>query len=180
MGNPFSNGGATHEYAFHSTPVPSKAPRVKRPQGFAAWLPAALVLIAMPLLALAATKYVLLPSVKQAMAPGPTVPAQFDLTAETPNLVIAKIPLSSHGHAAVSPDFRSITLVSVDHSLKEVVSHNQVRLRAVAAQVLAGLTLNDLDRPGALDEVRTQLLAGVNQALGKTSVKEVYITVKSK
>jgi flagellar basal body-associated protein FliL len=141
------------------------------------WLPAVAILIGLPLLALAAAKYVLLPSLKEAFSKNPGASAQYLSQPDSQNLVIARLQLT--GSFAVHSGFRSVTLIGSDDSLKDQVKHNKEKLEGVALDTLHGLTVADLDRVGTLDLMRTQLVAGFNKALGSSKVKEVYLTIRT-
>lgn len=134
-------------------------------------------IIALPLLVICAARYILLPSVKEAIAGSMSTPAQYALSQDGTTLVIARLPFT--GSFLAHSDFRSVSLVGADELLKETVDQNRAKLEGVAITTLQGLSVSDLDKPGALDLVRTQLVVGFNQALGKSEVKEVYLTVKS-
>ena len=139
--------------------------------GFIAWLPALFILVGMPLLALATTRYVLLPTMKQVFA-------QEDAMGQgTVPLFLAKIPLNASGAKGAHSGFRSLALVGADSSFKKKVDQNKARLMDLAASDLKGKTISDLDKPGALDAMRAQLMADFNHALGGRVVKEVYIAV---
>jgi hypothetical protein len=161
------NGGAETVQAPAVTD--SRAPMLA---GIIAWLPALVILVGMPLLALATTKYVLLPTMKQVYA------QEAAAGQGAAPLFLAKIPLNASGARDAHSGFRSLALVGADSGFKEKVDHNKARLTALAASDLRGKTVSDLeDKPGALGVVRAQLLADFNRALGGPVVKEVYIAV---
>ncbi len=168
--NPDSICGVHHD-------SPPSAPNIPKPgpKGFLSWLPPLAVLIGMPLLALATTKYVLMPSVKQALSKSPTL-AQVDTLEEPADLFMAKIPLSTPGSGAYS-DFRSVTLVGSDNAMQGEVNKHRPELIAVARETLDGLNVDDLEKPGALDKVRAQLRSKMNKVLTGAAAREVYITV---
>jgi flagellar basal body-associated protein FliL len=161
-----SNGGA--ETAQAPAGTDSRAPIL---QGFIAWLPALVILAGMPLLALATTKYVLLPAMKQVFA------QEAAAGLDTAPLFLAKIPLNPSGAKGAHSGFRSLALVGADSGFKEKVDQNKARLMDLAASDLRGKTISDLDKPGALDAMRAQLRADFNRALGGPMVKEIYIAV---
>jgi len=125
----------------------------------------------MPLLALVTTKYVLLPTMQQAFA------QEAAAGQSTAPLFLAKLPLNVSGAKGAHSGFKSLALVGADSSIKEKVDQNRARLMALAACDLRGKTISDLDKPGALDAMRAQLLADFNRALGGPVVKEIYIAV---
>ncbi len=154
------------DYGVETSPEPSPSiSRAAVPEGFRAWLPALAILIGMPLLALATTKYVLLPSFKQALAPSTTLSVS---SQSTPNLFLAKIPFNVSG-------IRRITLVGADSAFADKINRNQAGLAKLASADLDGLTASDLYKPGVLQPARARLVADFNRALGGPVVKEIYI-----
>jgi hypothetical protein len=139
--------------------------------GIIAWLPALVILAGMPLLALATTKYVLLPTMKQVFA------QEAAAGQGAAPLFLVKIPLNASGANGAHSGFRSLALVGADSGFKGKVDQNKARLMALAASDLRGKTISDLDKPGELDAMRAQLLADFNRALGGPVVKELYIAV---
>ena len=139
--------------------------------GLLAWLPALVILIGMPVLALVTTKYALVPSVKRAFA------QEAAAGRGTDPMILAKIPLSLSGAKNVHAGFRSLGLVGSDSAFKSKIEQNKAKLTQVAAADLQGKTVSDLDKPGVLEALRTQLLTDLNHSLGGPAVKEVYIAV---
>lgn len=70
----------------------------------------------------------------------------------------------------------NITLVSAQGSLKDLVDRNDAELRDVAAGVLASKTIADLEKPGARNLIRTELISVFNNVLGDGLVSELYLT----
>jgi flagellar basal body-associated protein FliL len=164
-------GTAPHGGAETARAPAAKNSRAPILQGFIAWLPALVILVGMPLLALATTKYVLLPTMKQ-------VYAQEAAAGQTAApLFLARIPLNASGATGAHSGFRSLALVGADSGFKEKVDQNKARLMDLAASDLRGKTISDLDKPGVLDAMCAQLLADFNHALGGPVVKEIYIAV---
>ncbi|MGP8201176.1 MAG: hypothetical protein ACLQU4_16925 [Limisphaerales bacterium] len=140
-------------------------------EGFLAWLPALVILIGMPLLALGTSKYVLVPKMKQIYA------QQMAAGQEVAAPLLAKIPLNAPDVKGANSGFRCLGLICADSASKEKVEHNKARLTTLAANDLKGKTALDLYQPGVLDATRTRLLADIDRALGGPAVKEVYIAV---
>jgi hypothetical protein len=95
------------------------------PEGFRAWLPALVILVGMPLLALATTKYVVLPSVKQALAPTTSLS-----TSPASTKFLAKIPINISGSG-----IRSIAVLGGDNAFKDIIAKNKGRLAGLAASM---------------------------------------------
>jgi hypothetical protein len=173
----------TPDYGVNTSHAPATTiSRAPIPEGFGAglyalavaWLPAFVVLIGMPLLALATTKYVLLPSVKQAYASAADLPGE-SAAGQAPAVFLARIPYNASGAADAHSGIRGLTLVVSDSACKDKIDQNKSKLMALASKDLKGKTSSDLDKPGALDGIRARLRADFNRALRGTAVREVYI-----
>jgi flagellar FliL protein len=70
----------------------------------------------------------------------------------------------------------NITLVSNSPDLKGVVEKNDLQLRDVAASTLATKTIADLEKPGARNLIRTELISVFNSVLGNGVVQDIYLT----
>lgn len=70
----------------------------------------------------------------------------------------------------------SLTLVSPKKDLKELVEHNDEQLRDAAGGALSTKTIADLEKPGARNLIRTELITLFNTILGPGTVQEVYLT----
>ena len=71
----------------------------------------------------------------------------------------------------------SVTLVGTGgEAFKAKVTENDAALRDMAMGALANKTLADLEKPGARNLIRTELINGFNNVLGDNSVTEIYIT----
>jgi len=150
----------------------SPAPVAK---GFRAWLPALVILVGLPLLALVAAKYILLPSMKRAFAEADAVTRQSDAGQGTASVFIARIPFNLIKTGSAHSGFRSFALVGSDSGFQATVKQNKTRLMEIATADLKGVTTADLDQPGALNAMRARLQTDFNHALGASAVKEVYI-----
>jgi hypothetical protein len=139
-------------------------------EGFLAWLPALVILIGMPLVAFGASKYVLVPKMKQ-------IYAQEMAASQNAAPLLVKIPLSAADVKGAFTPFRSLGLICADSQSKEKVEQNKARLITVAVNDLKGKTISDLYKPGVLDAARGRLLADIDRALGGPVVTEVYIAV---
>lgn len=142
------------------------------PEGFRTWLPALVILFGMPLMALFISKYALVQPMKHAFANSATLSGTL-LTGDAARVCYAKLPLSVS--APKGGGFRSIALLTAGDSFKTVIDKNAPRLISIAARDLKGLTPADLDKPGALDAKRAELLADLNHALGSPIVQELYL-----
>lgn len=94
----------------------------------------------------------------------------------------ASFPLSSKVLVNVSGTggtrylLANITIVSSNAKMKENIEKADAQLRDVAASVLAVKTIADIDKPGARNLIRTELVSAFNGVLGEGMVKEIYFT----
>ncbi|MEK7675864.1 MAG: flagellar basal body-associated FliL family protein [Verrucomicrobiota bacterium] len=162
--------------------------------GFKAWLPLIATMVAMPLLAYATTTLVLLPKLRQTTEAN-SVPA----AAETGKA--AKASNASHGSKEAGPAGKarltvplskvlvnvagtmgtrylmtSVTLVGSAPDFKSRIEENKDQLLDLAASALSTKTISDLEKPGARNLVRTELITVFNSALGAEMVQEIFIT----
>ena len=70
----------------------------------------------------------------------------------------------------------NISLVSGKSGFKEIVEKYDAQLRDAAAGTLAGKTIADLEKPGARNMVRTELLGVFNTILGNGTVTDLFLT----
>ncbi len=181
------NGGraeAPPEEASPAAPAAAKAPASGKP-----WLPLLITVVSMPLLAYATTKYVLVPQMKRAMTQSSAAPAEAapakeggDNHATTIDgkvkvtVPLSKILVNVAGTMGTRYLMTSITLVGTDANLKEKVDQNKDQLLDLATGTLCTKTIADLEKPGARNVIRAELLTIFNNALGGAVIKEIYIT----
>jgi len=164
--------------------------------GLKAWLPLLANLILMPAIAYGVAVYVLLPKLNS------TAPAAAENAAAKEGgehgakpagekkegkggaeMVGGKVavPLGNKVLVNVSGTMGtrylmvSITLVGTDASLKDEVEKHDAQLRDAAASTLASKTIIDLEKPGARNMIRTELVAAFNTVLGGSTVSEIYL-----
>lgn len=70
----------------------------------------------------------------------------------------------------------SITLVGAVPDFRAKVEKRDAQLRDTACGILSTKTIPDLEKPGARNIVRSELLTGFNNVLGNGAVAEIYIT----
>lgn len=70
----------------------------------------------------------------------------------------------------------SLTLVGERGDFTSTVEENKDQLLDLATSSLASKTITDLEKPGARNQIRSELLAIFNQALGGPLVKEIFFT----
>src|SRR5208337_772508 len=70
----------------------------------------------------------------------------------------------------------SVTLVGTDANLKDIVKEHNDQLLDLATGTLSTKTISDLEKPGARNVIRAELMTVFNNALGGPFIKEIYIT----
>lgn len=168
--------------------------------GFKAMLPLVLNVVLMPVVAYVMTVFVLLPKINSS---GVTAHAktQASDSAEAADSgghsasgktesggkhaggsgkitapLEGKVLVNVSGTAGTRYLLASFTLVGTHAELKDQVDKNEAQLRDIASSVLATKTIADLDKPGARNLIRTELVSAFNGVLGDGRVKEIYFT----
>ncbi|MBX3747530.1 MAG: flagellar basal body-associated FliL family protein [Verrucomicrobiae bacterium] len=157
--------------------------------GLGAWLPLILTLVAMPALAYGMTTFVIVPQIQKAVAPlagveggeggAPAraggVPARGG-SGTKESVPLTKMVVNVAGTMGTRYLLSSMTLVGTTAGFKAKVEQNRDLLLDLASSALSNKTIADLERPGARNEIRMELLTVFNQALGADMVQELYIT----
>jgi flagellar FliL protein len=180
-----ARNGRQEEAAAEGTAAAAPAPA-----SFASnpWLPMIVTAIIMPALAFATTQYFLLPQMKKALykplaAAAAAEPSGTNAAgsgsaegAIKVTVPMQKILVNVAGTMGTRYLMTSITLVGTDPNLKDKIEQNQDQLRDLATGTLCTKTISDLEKPGARNVIRAELLEVFNNALGGPVIKEIYIT----
>jgi flagellar protein FliL len=157
-------------------PVPAPASGGIRP-----WLPLIITVIAMPLLAYATTTFLLVPKVVRAFSTA----APEESSAGSPSIAqgknrqtaaLNKIVVNVAGTMGTRFLLSSITLVGAAPDFKSRVEEHRDQLLDLASSTLGNKTIADLEKAGARNQLRTELLSIFNNAFGAEFVQEIYIT----
>ena len=70
----------------------------------------------------------------------------------------------------------NVTLVSKRQDFKELVEKYDAQLRDVAMSTLSSKTIPDLEKPGARNIIRSELISVFNTVVGDGVVSEIYLT----
>jgi flagellar FliL protein len=70
----------------------------------------------------------------------------------------------------------SLTLAGNTSDFKAKLEKNDPKLRDVAGTILATKSISDLEKPGARNLVRPELITAFNNVLGGNTVQEIFIT----
>jgi flagellar basal body-associated protein FliL len=159
------------------------------------WLPMIITVVAMPGLAYLTTQYFLLPKIKHSMtqaaagnaaeaaspaahgtAPAPAAGASAKSGKEKVTYEMPKILVNVAGTMMTRYLMTTLTLVGDTPDFKEKMEANLAQLKDVARGTLETKTIGDLEKPGARNQMRSELLTVFNNALGGPMVKDLYIT----
>ncbi len=150
--------------------------------GFKAWLPLVATVLVMPGLAYLMTTLVLVPKVQKGL--GATVVAaaaepdtkKTPATAKKETVPMNKLLVNVAGTMGSRYLLVSLSVVGLDADFKTKVQDFEPQLRDCACGALATKTLADLEKPGARNLIRSELLSGFNNILGGPVVQEIYLT----
>lgn len=155
-----------------AAPAPAK--------GGGTWVPLIANIILMPVIAWALTTFVLIPKIKAGGATashepteeGGHSPAKSKVTVPLAGKVLVNVA----GTAGTRYLVANITLVGKKPELKEKVEAADPELRDAASSILGIKTINDLEKPGMRNIIRSELIAAFNDILGKDSISDIYLT----
>jgi flagellar FliL protein len=164
-----------------------EAAEAKPATSLKAWLPLIITVVLMPALAFATTRFVLVPQMRKALSPSEAKPAEAAGTnAESgPGVIdgkpkvtvqLQKILVNVAGTMGTRYLMTSVTLVGSDESMKTKIEQNKDQLLDLATGTLSTKTISDLEKPGARNVIRAELMTVFNNALGGPIIKEIYIT----
>ncbi len=161
--------------------------------GCKAWLPLIVTMIAMPVLAYATTTLVLLPKLRQTTGANSAPAADSGKASQTSKpspgsketasagkarltVPLSKVLVNVAGTMGTRYLMTSVTLVGSAADFKSRIEENKDQLLDLAASTLSTKTISDLEKPGARNLVRTELITVFNSALGAELVQEIFIT----
>ncbi|MBC8001039.1 MAG: flagellar basal body-associated FliL family protein [Opitutaceae bacterium] len=170
------------------------APAAAGSGGIKAWLPLIITALAMPALAIATTKFILLPKLHQAAAPAadsahdggkdegkaegkPDAHGKPGASGKGKfNVALSKIIVNVSGTMGTRYLMSSVTLTGSSTDFKAKIDDNKDQLLDLASGTLSSKTIADLEKPGARNQIRTELMAVFNNALGGNVIQEIFIT----
>ena len=196
MPAPISEPGRGTEDKHTREPKPDAvpAPAIRQSQGKAwqAWLPLGVALLAMPALAYAITTFILVPRMQKALRAPATAPAETgkeglpdaaNTGKEGPSpsgaghtVTLNKLLVNVAGTMGSRYLLSSITLLGDAADFPARVTVHEPQLRDMASGILNTKTIADLEKPGARNLIRGELLAGFNTIMGTSAVHEIYFT----
>ena len=173
-----------------------EATAVPSPGGaWKAWLPLGVALLVMPALAYALTTFVLVPHLRQSLvkagvvsadAPAPSAASSGEgggegqtaasSNGQRQNATLNKLLVNVAGTMGSRYLLTSLVLSGPSADLSAKVAQNEPQLRDMASGLLSSKTIPELEKPGARNLIRGELLSGFNTILGNSAVKEIYFT----
>lgn len=159
------------------------APAAGRGGGLKPWLPLLANLLLMPALAYATVNFLIVPKLHSGAANSGGASGASGHAAKA-DAAKAKVTVPLGGKILVNVAgtmgtrylLASLTLVGTAPDLKEIVEKNDAQLRDAAAGSLCVKTIADLEKPGARNLVRTELISLFNNVLGEGMVSDIYLT----
>jgi flagellar protein FliL len=153
--------------------------------GLKAWLPLIVVIVGMPALAYVTTTFVLLPKLQKSIGGSDSHAAAGEKSehgggkeSNKPKhtFQLSKVLVNVAGSVGTRYLIANYTLVGSSADFKTKVEENKDQLLDLAASVMSSKTISDLEKPGARNLIRNELISVFNNALGGSVIKEIYIT----
>jgi len=167
-------------------PAPAEAAAETTPKapggGITNWIPLIAAVVLMPALAFGMTKFVIVPELQSSLGlKASTTEAgakpKSGTDAKKIQVQFNKLLVNIAGTMGSRYLLVSVTVVGTGgDAFKTKMQENDAELRDMAMSALANKTLADLEKPGARNLIRTELINGFNNVLGDNSVQEIYIT----
>lgn len=155
--------------------------------GLKPWLPLIISILLMPALAFGVTQFVLLPqlqkglgikaSASETLADDAKAKAKKDgANAKHESVTMNKLLVNIAGTQGARYLLCSLSVVGSGADFKASMEDHNAQLIDMASNTLNVKTLADLEKPGARNLIRTELINGFNNILGDDVVKEIYFT----
>jgi len=163
------------------TAAEAAAPAQPSGPGFMAWLPLIVTILLMPALAYGVAEYVILPQLQQGLgiktsSASSTKAKKEDPNAKKQSAIMNKLLVNVAGTMGARYLLCSLSVVGTGADFKDRIQEHDAQLRDIAQGTLNTKTLADLEKPGARNLIRTELMAGFNSVLGDSSVQDIYFT----
>lgn len=152
--------------------------------GFKAWLPLIIVIVLMPALAFGTAQYVILPQLQKALGiksgtdtgEAKAKAGKDGAEVKKDSVIMNKLLVNVAGTMGARYLLVSLTVVGSGADFKTKMADNDAQLRDAACSTLAAKTLADLEKPGARNLIRNELITDFNGVLGDSVVQEIYLT----
>ena len=93
-----------------------------------------------------------------------------------PSAQFGKVLVNVAGSLGARFLMTNFTLIGAKSDLKDKIEENRDQLMDITIGILRAKNLQDLEKPGASNFIRTELIGAFNTVLGNGSVKELYFT----
>ena len=190
---PIPTRGTGEKHPRDSQPAEADPAAIAKPAGaWKAWLPLGVTIVAMPLLAYGVATFILVPHMKKALVAAWVAPAKANPQAragaegtgsealpqgsQQQTVTLNKLLVNVAGTMASRYLLTSMTLVGGVPDFPNRVAQHEPQLRDVASGLMMMKTIASLEKPGARNLLRGELIAGFNTILGNAAVQELYFT----
>lgn len=165
-------------------PPPSDAPKPAAGSPMQAWLPLIVSVVLMPVVAYGVTTFILLPKMQKGLgiassAGGASAPAAEHDPAATglkEQVPMSKLLVNVSGTMGSRFLMTSFTMVSTTPGFRAEVTKHEAQMRDTACGILSTKTIPELEKPGARNIIRSELITAFNNVLGAVMVLEIYFT----
>ena len=151
--------------------------------GFKTWLPLIVTVVVMPVIAYGMTQFVLLPQLKKGLglgaasaAPAKGKESKANGEDKRESVPMNKLLVNVAGTMGARYLLVSLAVSGSDADFKSKVAAHDPQLRDFACGVLATKTIAELEKPGARNVIRSELMSGFNNIMGNSLVEEIYLT----
>lgn len=186
---------ATESEATATAAAPAEAPA--KSGGAAGWMPLIVMIVLMPALAFAMTQFVLVPKLKKGLgvsasaessAPaaeggggggegdskGAAKTKKEGSNSKKESVSMNKLLVNVAGTMGARYLLVSLSVVGGGSNFKAEMESHDAQLRDMAQSALSTKNLTDLEKPGARNLIRNELISGFNNILGDGTVEEIY------
>jgi flagellar protein FliL len=173
-------------------PAPaSVAPKPAPASTLQAWLPLLAAAVLMPVVAYGITTFILLPRLQQGLGLTPpasaagthaagaaaeATPANAAANGSRVQVPLSKLIVNVSGTMGSRFLMVSLIMVSNTENFRAIVTEHEAQLKDTAGGILGAKSIPDLEKPGARNIVRSELITAFNHVLGGVMVQEIYFT----
>jgi flagellar FliL protein len=154
--------------------------------GIGAWLPLVITIVLMPALAFGVAQYVILPQLQKGLgiktetssssSGGSSESRKESPGSKQESVLMNKMLVNVSGTMGARYLLVSISVAGSTSDFKDKMAAHDAQLRDMACGALATKTLADLEKPGARNLIRSELISGFNNILGDSMVQDIYFT----
>lgn len=197
---------AKPEAAKPAEAAPGGAEEAPKGGGIKAWLPLIISVLLMPALAYATTMFLVVPKIQKSISAGGggksgdaahaeegahdaaaadahggggggKEPAAGAAAGKNRNgIPIDKVIVNIAGTMGTRYLMSRFTLVSDKADFKGIIEKNTDQIRDMAMSIMGAKTITDLEKPGARNVIRSEMISAFNSVLGSGVVQEIFFT----